>query len=144
MVNSTLSHISYLLDTNIISELIKPQPNQHVISQFQLYQHEIAIPSLVWNELRFGWLKMPQGQRKEMIGSFLHDIVSLIPILSYHESAAKIHAEIRLEAQQNGLNIPFADGQIAAIAMAQGLALITRNSKDFQNISGLRLVNWFR
>ena len=74
-------------------------------------------------------------------GSFLHDIVSLIPILSYHESAAKIHAEIRLEAQQNGLNIPFADGQIAAIAMAQGLALITRNSKDFQNISGLRLVN---
>ena len=85
---------------------------------------------------------MPQGQRKEMIGSFLHDIVSLIPTLSYHESAAKIHAEIRLEAQQNGLNIPFADGQIAA--MAQGLALVTRNSKDFQNISGLRLVDWFR
>ena len=74
MVNSTLSHISYLLDTDIISELIKPQPNQHAISQFQLYQHEIAIPSLVWHELRFAWLKMPQGQRKEMIGSFLQTL----------------------------------------------------------------------
>ena len=74
MVNSTLSHISYLLDTDIISELIKPQPNQHAISQFQLYQHEIAIPSLVWHELRLGWLKMPQGQRKEMIGSFLQTL----------------------------------------------------------------------
>ena len=42
-----------------------------------------------------------------------------------------------------GNNIPFVDGQIAAIAMAQGLILVTRNTKDFQAIEGLRQINWF-
>lgn len=70
-------------------------------------------------------------------------MVSLIPILDYDAQAAKIHAEIRIQTQKNGNNIPFVDGQIAAIAMAKGLTLVTRNTKDFQAIEGLRQINWF-
>ncbi len=138
-----VSQISYLLDTNTISELAKPQPCPAVLQQFYSAQHEIAIPSIVWHELRFGWLKMPDGQRKQQITIFLQDVVSLIPILDYDAHAAKIHAEIRIQTQSMGTNIPFADGQIAAIAMAQGLILVTRNTKDFQAIEGLRHSNWF-
>lgn len=138
-----VNQISYLLDTNTISELAKPQPNSEVLRQFYTSQHEIAIPSIVWHELRFGWLKMADGQRKQLIAAFLHDVVSLIPILDYDAQAAKIHAEIRIQTQKVGANIPFVDGQIAAIAMAQGLILVSRNTKDFQAIDGLRLINWF-
>ncbi|XID75682.1 type II toxin-antitoxin system VapC family toxin [Alkanindiges sp. WGS2144] len=138
-----VSHVSLLLDTNIISELVKVEPNTHVFQQFQTYKNEIAIPSLVWHELRFGWLRMPDSKRKQSIGLFLHDVVSLLPILPYDTAAAKIHAEIRVEAQKTGHTLPFADGQIAAIAMSQGLSLVTRNTKDFETITGLRLINWF-
>ena len=143
MVISHLQHMSLLLDTNVISELVKPEPNAQVIKHFYQHKDEIAISSIVWHELRFGWLKMPDGQKKQIIGSFLHDVVAMIPILAYDEKAAKIHAEIRIQTQQKGLNIPFVDGQIAAIAIAQGLTLITRNIKDFNAIEGIRLNNWF-
>ena len=135
--------ISYLLDTNIISELIKPEPNSNVLKQFELLQNELSISSVVWHELRFGWLKMPDSKRKQAIGIFIHDVVSLLPILPYDSQAARIHAEIRIESQKNGQSLPFADGQIAAIAMSQGLSLVTRNIKDFEAIVGIRLVNWF-
>ncbi|GAA5009070.1 type II toxin-antitoxin system VapC family toxin [Acinetobacter puyangensis] len=138
-----VNQISYLIDTNTISELVKTQPNINVLQQFQNAQDEISIPSIVWHELRFGWLNMLEGQRKRAIGAFLHNVVSLIPILDYDAHAAKLHAEIRIQTQTIGKNIPFVDGQIAAIAMANGLILITRNIKDFQNIEGLRLRNWF-
>lgn len=138
-----VSQVSLLLDTNIISELVKAEPKSNVLKQFQIYKNEIAIPSLVWHELRFGWLRMPDSKRKQSIGLFLHDVVSLLPILPYDTIAAKIHAEIRVEAHKSGKTLPFADGQIAAIAMSQGLSLVTRNTKDFEAIVGIRLINWF-
>lgn len=138
-----VSQVSLLLDTNIISELVKAEPKSNVLKQFQIYKNEIAIPSLVWHELRFGWLRMPDSKRKQSIGLFLHDVVSLLTIMPYDTTAAKIHAEIRIEAQKSGQTLPFADGQIAAIAMSQGLSLVTRNAKDFEAIVGIRLINWF-
>ena len=138
-----IKQISYLLDTNIISELIKPEPNLNVLQQFELLQNELSISSVVWHELRFGWLKMPDSKRKQAIGIFIHDVVSLLPIVPYDSQAARIHAEIRVEAQKSGQTLPFADGQIAAIAMSQGLSLVTRNTKDFEAIVGIRLINWF-
>ena len=138
-----VSQVSLLLDTNIISELVKAEPKSNILKQFQIYKNEIAISSLVWHELRFGWLRMPDSKRKQSIGLFLHDVVSLLPIMPYDTTAAKIHAEIRIEAQKSGQTLPFADGQIAAIAMSQGLSLVTRNTKDFEAIVGIRLINWF-
>ena len=135
--------ISYLLDTNIISELIQPEPNWNILKQFELLQNELSISSVVWHELRFGWLKMPDSKRKQAIGIFIHDVVSLLPILPYDSQAARIHAEIRIAAQKSGQTLPVADGQIAAIAMSQGLSLVTRNTKDFEAIVGIRLINWF-
>ncbi|MEN9430640.1 MAG: hypothetical protein RJA86_1499, partial [Pseudomonadota bacterium] len=54
-----------------------------------------------------------------------------------------IHAQLRSEHEQKGLSLPFVDGQIASIAIAHGMTLVTRNLKDFSGIQGLRVVNWF-
>jgi tRNA(fMet)-specific endonuclease VapC len=64
-------------------------------------------------------------------------------VLPYDAAAARIHAELRSTCERTGRRLPFVDGQIAAIAMTHGLTLVTRNTKDFAEITGLRLQNWF-
>jgi tRNA(fMet)-specific endonuclease VapC len=134
---------SWLLDTNTLSEAMKPSPNAQVLQNLAQFSQQIAMPALVWHELRYGWLRMPSSKRKDAIGHYLHDVLSVFPIIAYDENAAKIHAQLCVENDIKGITLPFVDGQIAAIAMAQGLTLVTRNLKDFENIDGLRVLNWF-
>ncbi len=135
--------ISWLLDTNILSEAMRPSPDGTVMANLARYDGELAIPALVWHELRFGWLRMPDGQRKDAIGQYVQEVVAALPVLPYDAAAARIHAELRSTCERAGRRLPFVDGQIAAIAMTHGLTLVTRNTKDFAEITGLRLQNWF-
>jgi tRNA(fMet)-specific endonuclease VapC len=135
--------ISWLLDTNIISEAMRPAPNQTVLENLIRYENEIAIAAPVWHELRYGWLRMPEDQRKDAIGRYVQEVIGILTVLPYDSTAARIHAELRANCEQTGITLPFVDGQIAAIAMANGLTLVTRNTKDFSNLTGLRLNNWF-
>lgn len=134
---------SWLLDTNIISEAARPLPHPQVIEYMTRYSHELCTAAPVWHELRFGWLRLPDGQRKDKIGRYIQQVVSALEVVPYDEAAARIHATIRQECAQAGRTLAFVDGQIASIAMAHGLTLVTRNSKDFQQIQGLRMVDWF-
>ena len=134
---------AWLLDTNILSEGIKPVPDAGVMANLQRQAHELAIPAPVWHELRFGWLRMPEGRRKDAIGLYIQRVAGQLPVLPYDESAARIHAELRDQQLSAGRPLPFVDGQIAAIAMANGLTLVTRNFRDFECLPGLRVVDWF-
>ena len=134
---------AWLLDTNIVSEGVKPAPDAGVMANLQRYAAELAIPAPVWHELRFGWLRMPDGRRKDVIGLYIQRVASQLPVLPYDETAARIHAELRDRQERAGKPLPFVDGQIAAIAMANGLTLVTRNRRDFEGLPGLRVVDWF-
>lgn len=134
---------SWLLDTNILSEAMRPEPVASVMAHLSRHDGELAIAAPIWHELRYGWLRMPDGQRKDAIGHYIQDVVGVLPVLPYDANAARIHAELRTAAASAGMTLPFVDGQIAAIAMAQGLTLVTRNTKDFAALRGLRLANWF-
>lgn len=135
--------LSYLLDTNIISEPARSPASLLVINQLKRHAKEIAICSIVLHELRYGWLKMADGQRKQAIGQYINEVISTLPCLDYDSAAARVHAEIRSQTEKQGHTLPFVDSQIAAIAIANGLTLVTRNTKDFEAISGIRLENWF-
>lgn len=139
MVNT----VSWLLDTNILSEAMRPSPDAFVMTQLVRFDGELAIAAPIWHELRYGWLRMPDGQRKDAIGRYVQDVVASLPILAYDAHAARIHAELRNSQEKMGLSLPFVDGQIAAIAITHGITLVTRNTKDFTGIAGLRLENWF-
>lgn len=133
----------WLLDTNIVSEGVKPAPDAGVMANLRRHADELALPAPVWHELRFGWLRMPDGQRKDAIGLYIQRVAGQLPVLPYDETAARIHAELRDQQGRSGRPLPFVDGQIAAIAMANGLTLVTRNRKDFEGLPGLRVVDWF-
>lgn len=122
----------YLLDTNILSEPLKPRPNPQIITALQKHAETCATASVVLHELFYGCYRLPPGRKRQYIEDYLHDVVlAALPILPYSPAAAQWHAGERARLEQKGLTPPFADGQIAAIAQAHGLVLVTRNLADY-------------
>lgn len=139
-----MATLSFLLDTNIVSETARSAPNEGVMGQLRRHEAEVALAAPVLHELRYAWLRLPEGKRRDAIGAHLQQVLAVLPVLAYDEAAAHVHAELRAQREAGGKPLPFVDGQIAAIAIAHGLTLVTRNLKDFQGLPGLRAVSWFR
>jgi tRNA(fMet)-specific endonuclease VapC len=135
--------LHYLLDTNIVSEPLRPSPNQVVLDHLRAHQTEIAIATVVWHELWFGCYRLPESTKRTVIESYLKDVIArTIPILPYDQGAALWHAKERARLTQIGRPPPFADGQIAAVAATNGLSLVTLNHDDYAAFQDLRLEDW--
>ena len=135
--------LKFLLDTNIISEPLRPVPASDVLIQLQAHQNEIAIASVVWHELWFGCYRLPPSARRTAIEHYLHEVVGPnLPLLPYDDQAAEWHAAERARLTAIGKPPPFADGQIAAIAAVNNLTLVTFNLKDYAYFQGVQLVDW--
>ncbi len=133
----------YVLDTNIISEMIKKQPDSRVMHRIELHQNEIATTAPVWHELNFGYEKLPFSKKKDIIKTFLENVIKQsLEILSYDEKAAEWHARERARLSAKGMTPPFVDGQIASIAFVNNATLVTRNTRDFNFFSNLSIKNW--
>lgn len=134
----------YLLDTNAISEPLKPRPNPGVISKLADAAGRMAIPSVVWHELVFVVERLPVSRRRSYLERFLRDVVlPSMPILPYGQAAATYHGRERARLRAIGRTPSFADGQIAAIASTNELVLVTRNMRDFESYRDLRIESWF-
>jgi len=86
----------YLLDTNVVSEPLRPKPNPAVMAKLQAHQEEIATATIVWHELLFGCQRLPESKKRRLIQTYLQNVVKPhIPLLSYDQIAATWHAEER-------------------------------------------------
>jgi len=133
----------YLLDTNVLSEAIKTVPDKNVLTMIEKHQDEIVTAAPVWHELQFGCQHLPRSRKREIIASFLDDILKrTMLILPYDKRAAEWHAKERARLSSRGVTGSFVDGQIASIAGVNGLILVTRNIVDFKPFSKLKLENW--
>ena len=137
--------MKYILDTNVLSEAVKTKPNRHVMAMLEKHQAEIATASPVWHELQYGCLRLPVSRKREIIESFLEDVIRQnIIIFPYDERSAKWHAQERARLAAKGQMPSYDDGQIAAIAKVNGLALVTRNTADFKIFTDLEVQNWHK
>ncbi len=135
--------LKYLLDTNVVSEPLRPKPAAGVLRQLRNHEGEIAIPALVWHELRFGCARLARSRRRAAIERYIEDVVSAsFPVLEYDQRAADWHALERARLIAAGRTPPFIDGQIAAIARVNDLTLVTSNKADFRGFKGLRVRSW--
>jgi tRNA(fMet)-specific endonuclease VapC len=138
-----MAELTFLLDTNIVSEPVKPSPNKRILKKIEQFQFRLAISALTWHELLFGMHRIPDSARRRELEQYLvQGLAAEIPILPYDERAALWHAEHRARLAESGKVAPFADGQIAAIAAVNQLSLVTRNTKDFGFFAGLSVEDW--
>lgn len=135
--------LRYLLDTNILAEPLRPQPNAKILDHLKRHQDEIAIASVVWHEMWFGCYRLPTSARRSAIETYLTQVVApSVPILPYDQPAASWHAAERARLTAMGKTPPFADGMIASIAKTNNLMLVTINLDDFHGFQGLQCVSW--
>ena len=136
-------NLLYLLDTNIISEPLRPAPNANVMANLTRWEGQFAIPSIVWHELWFGCQRLAVSAKRTVIERYLTEVVQpSIPILPYDAAAAQWHAAERARLTAAGKTPAFAGGQIAAIAATTRLTLVTINVTDFTDFSTIQVVNW--
>ncbi len=133
-----------LLDTNVISELLKPSPSTQVMGWFETAPEALYVSAFTRAELFLGAALLPPGKRRRELEAGLHEMFAsrfAARCLSFDEAAADCFVEVKVHRIRHGLAMGTEDAQIAAIALAQGLALVTRNVKDFARLPGLEVVN---
>ena len=136
--------IKYLLDTNILSELSKNNPNANVVSHLNRYGNDCSTASIVIHEINYGINRLAEGSVKKNLQLFLKQLETYkFQVFPYDTEAAYYHASERAKLVKKGLTPAFADGQIAAVASINNLILVTRNTNDFMNFNDLVLENWF-
>jgi hypothetical protein len=133
--------MSYLLDTNIISELVRPKPAKAVLAWFvNIPSEALHISVLTLGEIRKGVEQMPDGARREKLRLWLeHDLADW-----FETRVLPIDIQVadrwgRLIAQM-GRPVPSIDSLLAATALHHELRLVTRNQKDF-DYPGLEVIN---
>lgn len=137
-----------LLDTNVVSELMKPSRDRRVIRWLDAQRESDLMTSAVTiAEIRLGIALLPDGKRRADLAERADATFELLAAttVSFDALAAKQYAAIVAARRKRGRPIGYPDAQIAAIAVSAGLTLATRNSGDFADIDGLTLVDpWER
>ena len=133
-----------ILDTNVVSEPLKPAPAQVVLDWLDRQAPEtLYLTTVSLAKLLAGIEALPQGRRRlELEQAVTRQLMPLFEgrILSFDARAAEAFGKVQAGARAVGNTIGFADGAIAAIATSQGFALATRNVRDFRG-AGVALIN---
>lgn len=136
--------MSFLIDTCCVSELIKPKPDANVVRWFTDHdEQEMYLSVLTLGELRKGIEKLAASKRKDALAHWLeHDMTERFAgrLLGVTALESKTWGDVMADAARNGRPIPDIDGLLAATAIANGLTLVTRNTKDMVS-TGVALID---
>ncbi len=133
-----------ILDTNVISEIMRPVPDRKVVSWFdETVGEQRHITAITEAELLLGISLMPIGKRRNEYAAAIAHILSVEtrnPILPFESADATFFAEVMSTRRRAGRPLKELDAQIAAIALRRGLPIATRNVRDFEDC-GVTLIN---
>jgi len=136
---------TYLLDTNVLSELMRDHPSSAVMAWFSQRAKAVMKTSAITQaEILTGVALLPAGKRRDGLARAVEEMFATEwagHCLPFDAAAASHYALIRAQRVRAGRPITTEDGQIAAIALANGLPLVSRNTKDFEGIDLLTVIN---
>ena len=133
-----------LLDTNVLSELMKLRPETKVLGWMDSFPAtEYGVSAITKAEILLGIALLPDGKRKRDLAHAAKLMFEAFPksCLSFDSAAASRYADIVAGRTRKGRPISVEDAQIAAIALANDMAVATRNTNDFELIRGLMIIN---
>lgn len=135
---------SILLDTNVVSELMRDEPNATVANWVLTHPNRnLYFSAISEAELRIGAAVKPPGRRRSKLYSEIDRMMSIFfrnRVLPFDSKAAQAYADIGSQRRNAGRPISTSDCQIAAIAQSRGLKLATRNVRDFES-TGISLID---
>jgi len=132
-----------VLDTNVVSEPLKMQPDPKVLAWLDAQAAEtLYLSTISYAELRFGVLKMPEGNRKNSLAAQIERVLDLFKdrMLEFNVKAAEQLAQIGARCEKIGKPATAPDAYIAAIAAANGFSVATRNVDHFKH-TGVAVIN---
>ena len=135
-----------LLDTNVVSEMMREAPDQRVASWAARQPgNALTICAVTVYEIESGIRLLPKGRRRDSLQLRWDAMLRVFSsrILSFDVTAAHESGRLLASARAAGRTLAVADAQTAGCALGAGLSLVTRNVKDFDFVQGLRLVNPF-
>ena len=136
--------MNYLLDTCVISELIKPRPSQKVVTWIDSIEEEkLYISVITIGEFEKGISKLPTSSKKDRISDWLNEDLLIRfkgRILDLDVNTLIKWGQIVANLENQGRKIPAVDSLIAATVLQYDLCLVTRNIQDFQNCS-IKILN---
>lgn len=125
-----------ILDTNVVSEPLRPHPDPQVLAWLDRQAHEtLYLTTVSLAEILSGIEFLPAGRKRSKLqAAFIEQILPLFDqrILAFDSQAAPPYARINAHMRAAGRSISFADCAIAAIATTQGFSIATRNGRDFK------------
>ena len=135
----------YLLDTCVLSELVKPSPNQAVINWMAAQQApSLFISAITLSELQRGVAKLPASRRRSDLSKWLRQTEAGFEdrVLSFSQTTSPHWAQMVAKAEASGHTLSSLDSIIAAVALEHGLTIVTRNVKDFAHAPVVLLNPW--
>ena len=123
--------MSYVLDTNVLSELARPTPNRAVVDWFAT-QRNIALSAVSIEELAYGIARARLAERRRLAPWFEALLAIPAQVLPVDDRIARAAAELRAGRERVGRTVAQADMLIAATAIVSGRTLVTRNTRDFE------------
>ena len=132
-----------VLDTNVVSEAMKPEPNPAVQGWLDEQMPEtLYLTSVTAAELLFGIAALPDGRRKLSLTVTVEGLLDMFEgrILAFNMPAARRYADLAVAARNAGKGFSTPDGYIAAIAAAHGFAVATRDPSAFK-VAGISVIN---
>ncbi|MDR1569287.1 MAG: PIN domain-containing protein [Oscillospiraceae bacterium] len=129
----------FLLDSNIIAYYLNNKYESIRIKLQQAPQCDVGVPSIVQAELLYGACK---SDRAEHNFRRLRALLSCYEIVQFDSQAAEAYGRIRVHLEKSGQPVGGNDMLIAAVALANGAALVTHNTREFARVPNLMLVDW--
>jgi toxin FitB len=131
-----------IVDTNVWSELIRPEPERAVVQWEAANSHLLWFSAIVLAEFRARAALMADGRRKDEISQLIEKVIAAYQdrILPFDEHCSSMYGEVLRSARDAGAPIQAADAMIAATARAHGMRVATRDQRDFAG-AGVDLIN---
>ena len=134
--------MKYLLDTDTLSALMRHAPSPSLLRQLATVPpDQQATTSIALGELLYGARRVP-GRSKDLLARIEETVTSNLPVLPFDADAAAEYGSLRARLEGHGTPIGNADIQIASIALARDLVVVTGNVRHFERVPSLAVENW--